>query len=80
MVPCAFCGNEVQGHYRRVVGWEKVRRGGAGGLNRLVSRAETGEHACDACGYDLTHGMQPGTAKLLDVAPVEPITTRRDHA
>jgi hypothetical protein len=72
MRACAYCGAEVQGNFRRVVGWERVRRGG--GLNRLITREETGEHACDSCGIALVHGVAPGTATLFDVMPVDPIT------
>jgi len=82
MVPCAFCGAEVQGEFRRVVGWERVRRGG--GLNRLVQRTETGEWACNGCGHALMHGVLPGNPTLFDVEAVAPIertaTARRDHA
>lgn len=83
MVACAFCGAEVQGNYRRVVGWERVRRSG-GGLNRLVQRTETGEHACNACGHRLQHGVEPGAPSLFDVDEVAPIVrtsaTKREHA
>lgn len=65
-VACAFCGAEVQGNYREVLGWEKVRRG-RGGLHALLQRTETGRHACDVCGYDITHGLTPGTPKLFGV-------------
>ncbi|MET0996098.1 MAG: hypothetical protein ABWY20_19385 [Mycobacterium sp.] len=79
MRACAYCGAEVEGNYRRVVGWERVRRRG-GGLNKLLQRTETGEHACDGCGYALTHSVQPGTATLFDVPPVQPLSKHRDHA
>lgn len=72
MVRCAYCGARVEGNYREVTGWEKLRRG-KGGLNRLVARVETGRHACDSCGYDLVHGIDPnsGQARLLDLDNID---------
>jgi ribosomal protein L34E len=64
MVACAFCGAEVQGNYREVTGWERVRRKG-GGLHALIHRRETGRHACDWCGFDLVHGIAPGSQPRL---------------
>jgi hypothetical protein len=69
MVMCAFgCGREVEGNYREVPGWEKRRGRGRGGLNALIGRKETGRHACDVCGFDLTHGITPGTQDKLPLA------------
>lgn len=65
MMACAFCGAEVHGNYREVIGWQRTRAGG--GLNTLINRVETGRQACDACGFDLTHGVAPGTPKLFDL-------------
>lgn len=65
MTACAFCGEPVQGNYREVRGWEKKRTSKQGGLNAVLARENTGRHACDACGYDITHGMAPGTPKLF---------------
>jgi rubrerythrin len=62
---CAFCGKPVQGNYREVTGWEKRRTSRQGGLNAVLGRRNTGRHACDVCGYDITHGMEPGTPKLF---------------
>lgn len=67
MVLCAFgCGNEVQGNYREVTGWERRRTSGQGGLNAVLARVNTGRQACDACGYDIVHGVTPRTPKLFD--------------
>jgi hypothetical protein len=67
MTACAFCGHPVQGNYREVTGWEKRRTSGQGGLNTVLARVNTGRHACDACGSDLSLGLTPGTPKLFDV-------------
>ena len=74
MAPCVFCGNAVDGNYRRVYGWEKTRD--RGGLHGLIDRKETGEQACDTCGYDLSHGVAPGTPKLFEIPPVGKTTFR----
>lgn len=72
MVLCCYClergiEREVEGNYREVIGWEKRRRGkhARGGLHALVGRHNTGRHACDSCGFDLTHGIAPGSQRRL---------------
>jgi hypothetical protein len=83
MRACAACGHEVEGNYREVIGFERVRRGG-GGLNRLIHRRETGRYLCNACGWAINNGATPGDLTLpglTDDVALPPIVTRyRDHA
>lgn len=48
---CALCDQPIHGgalgHYRMVVGWEQIRRGG--GANKIARREETGDWAHRGC-------------------------------
>lgn len=66
LIHCLFCSREiasVQQAYRRVVGWEKPRRGG--GTNALAVRQPTDVFACSICIDKLRRGIDPKQASLL---------------
>lgn len=64
MMPCTYCGEPTEGHYREVRGWEQRRS--QGGANKIVLREETGRYACNACVSSLRSGVNLGQRSLLD--------------
>lgn len=68
--PCAVCGelvnvNRHAGNYKRVTGWVRMSRGGAGGINTIAVREDLPEYAHAACVDMLRKGNVVGQRSLL---------------
>lgn len=62
---CRFCEEPIvstANAYRRILGWERRRRGG--GTNQITLREPTGEWACSSCIDDAKRGRRGQEALL----------------